>query len=181
MGNDRPGRVTADTSPSRAGVAPAPFPVSLQPRFTLLYHFCRLQMPAIALDSGTGQRHLQRTYDLFRTKPEGSRLLVCGPANYFKTNAHPLTALIETDWMTMSFTMNYKISIPHYPVRFEQGEPQPLFARQAERLHFNGRRSRGRPRRRGRPAIAERAARCRSRQSHSPSSSGASARRFSRS
>jgi Family of unknown function (DUF6065) len=60
---------------------------------------------------------------LFRTQPEGSRLLVCGPANYFKTNAHPLTALIETDWMSMSFTMNYKIMIPHYPVRFELGEP----------------------------------------------------------
>jgi hypothetical protein len=27
---------------------------------------------------------------LFRTKPDGSRLLVCGPANYFKANAHPL-------------------------------------------------------------------------------------------
>ena len=60
---------------------------------------------------------------LFRTQPAGSRLLVCGPANYFKTNAHPLTALIETDWMSMSFTMNYKIQIPHYPVRFEPGEP----------------------------------------------------------
>jgi hypothetical protein len=60
---------------------------------------------------------------LFRTRPEGSRLLVCGPTNYFKTNAHPLTALIESDWMTMSFTMNYKIAIPHFPVRFEAGEP----------------------------------------------------------
>ncbi len=29
---------------------------------------------------------------LFRTKPTGSRLLICGPANYFKTNAHPLSA-----------------------------------------------------------------------------------------
>src|SRR5207249_3157723 len=85
MGNDRPGRVTADTSPSRAGVAPAPFPASLQPRFTLLYHFCRLQMPAIALDSGTGQRHLQRTYDLFRTKPD-----VDGSWTYYLDNLYPL-------------------------------------------------------------------------------------------
>jgi hypothetical protein len=60
---------------------------------------------------------------LFRTKPEGSRLLVCGPTNYFRTNAHPLTALIESDWMTMSFTMNYKIMTPGDPVRFEAGEP----------------------------------------------------------
>ena len=60
---------------------------------------------------------------LFRTKPQGSRLLVCGPANYFKTNAHPLTALIESDWMSMSFTMNWKIMVPGQPVRFDFGEP----------------------------------------------------------
>jgi hypothetical protein len=60
---------------------------------------------------------------LFRTKPEGSRLLVCGPANYFKTNAQPLTALIESDWMSMSFTMNWKVPIPNRPVRFDFGEP----------------------------------------------------------
>ncbi len=60
---------------------------------------------------------------LFRTKPEGSRLLICGPTNYFRKNAQPLTALIESDWMTMSFTMNYKIMTPDDPVRFEVGEP----------------------------------------------------------
>ena len=60
---------------------------------------------------------------LFRTKPEGSRLLICGPPNYFKVNAHPLTALIESDWVSMSFTMNWKIMVPNQPVRFERGEP----------------------------------------------------------
>ena len=60
---------------------------------------------------------------LFRTKPEGSRLLICGPANDFKANAHPLTAIIESDWITMSFTMNWKIMKPGEPVRFEVGEP----------------------------------------------------------
>jgi hypothetical protein len=60
---------------------------------------------------------------LFRTKPEGSRLLICGPANYFKANAHPLTALIESDWISMSFTMNWKIMVPNQPVRFDVGEP----------------------------------------------------------
>ncbi|MFI5455775.1 MAG: DUF6065 family protein [Isosphaerales bacterium] len=60
---------------------------------------------------------------LFRTKPAGSRLLICGPANYFKTNVHPLSALIESDWISMSFTMNWKIMVPNQPVRFELGEP----------------------------------------------------------
>src|SRR5262249_42604795 len=60
---------------------------------------------------------------LFRTKPEGSRLLVCGPANEFKDNAHPLTAVIESDWISMSFTMNWKIMNIGEPVRFEMGDP----------------------------------------------------------
>lgn len=60
---------------------------------------------------------------LFRTKPEGSRLLVGGPANYFKDRVQPLTALIESDWMSMSFTMNWKITAPNVTIRFDVGEP----------------------------------------------------------
>lgn len=60
---------------------------------------------------------------LFRTRPSGSRLLVTGPANQFKADAHPLTALIETDWLTASFTMNWKLMAPGVPVCFEVGEP----------------------------------------------------------
>jgi hypothetical protein len=60
---------------------------------------------------------------LFRTRPQGSRVLVCGPVNSFKTFAQPLTALIESDWMSMSFTMNWKLTMPHMSVRFEAGEP----------------------------------------------------------
>jgi hypothetical protein len=60
---------------------------------------------------------------LFRTRPAGSRLLVIGPANQFKRNAHPLTALIESDWISMSFTMNWRLFLPHEKVRFEAGEP----------------------------------------------------------
>jgi len=60
---------------------------------------------------------------LFRTRPAGSRILVCGPVNAFKDNAHPLTALIESDWISMSFTMNWKVMRPGEPVRFHAGEP----------------------------------------------------------
>ena len=60
---------------------------------------------------------------LFRTRPEGSRLLICGPPNYFKGYAQPWTALIESDWISMSFTMNWKIMAVDQPVRFELGEP----------------------------------------------------------
>jgi hypothetical protein len=60
---------------------------------------------------------------LFRTKPAGSRLLIIGPANSFKHGVQPLTAIIESDWISMSFTMNWKFTAPHLPVRFEVGEP----------------------------------------------------------
>ena len=60
---------------------------------------------------------------LFRTQPQGSRLLVMGPANYFKHGIQPLTAIIESDWMNMSFTMNWKITSAGVPVRFDQGDP----------------------------------------------------------
>ncbi|MBV8486685.1 MAG: cupin-like domain-containing protein [Planctomycetaceae bacterium] len=69
---------------------------------------------------------------LFRTRPAGSRLLICGPINQFKTYAQPLTAVIESDWMSMSFTMNWKVVVAGHPVRFEAGEPLfqaiPLFS-----------------------------------------------------
>src|SRR3954470_6607108 len=60
---------------------------------------------------------------LFRTKPEGSRLLIIGPANQFKHAIQPLTAIIESDWISMSFTMNWKFTAAHVPVRLEVGEP----------------------------------------------------------
>lgn len=60
---------------------------------------------------------------LFRTKPAESRLLVTGPVNHFKHGVQPLTAIIESDWMSMSFTMNWKITSLGGPLRFERGEP----------------------------------------------------------
>ena len=60
---------------------------------------------------------------LFRTRPAGSRLLVTGPINHFKPNAAPLGAIIESDWISMSWTMNYKITAPQVPIRFDVGEP----------------------------------------------------------
>src|SRR5438045_5341550 len=35
---------------------------------TLLYHFCRLQLPAVALASEVFERHRRRTFELFRAK-----------------------------------------------------------------------------------------------------------------
>lgn len=59
---------------------------------------------------------------LFRTDP-GWNLLARGPANQPKDALSPLEGLVETDWATASFTMNWKLTRPGTPVRFEAGEP----------------------------------------------------------
>jgi hypothetical protein len=59
---------------------------------------------------------------LFRTPP-GINLWVKGPTNWIKDGAQALEGVVETDWLPSTFTMNWKLTRPHYPVRFEKGEP----------------------------------------------------------
>jgi hypothetical protein len=59
---------------------------------------------------------------LFRT-PAGVNLWVKGPSNYFKDGAQALEGVVETDWLPSTFTMNWKLTRPNHPVRFEAGEP----------------------------------------------------------
>ncbi len=57
---------------------------------------------------------------LFRT-PTGFNLLARGPANTPKDGIYALEGVIETDWVTSTFTMNWKMTRPG-TVMFEQGE-----------------------------------------------------------
>lgn len=59
---------------------------------------------------------------LFRTPP-GYNLYVRGPANWCKDGATPLDGIVESDWAISTFTMNWKITRPSYPIRFAKGEP----------------------------------------------------------
>jgi hypothetical protein len=59
---------------------------------------------------------------LFRTPP-GYNLLVRGPANYPKDGVCPLEGIVETDWASASFSMSWKLTRKHMPVRFEIDEP----------------------------------------------------------
>jgi RNA polymerase sigma factor (sigma-70 family) len=47
-------------------------PPDLQPRVQLLYHFCRMQLPMICLERAVCDRHLERTFALYRTKAGSS-------------------------------------------------------------------------------------------------------------
>jgi hypothetical protein len=74
---------------------------------------------------------------LFRTPP-GVALLVSGPPNAPKPGAQALWGLVETDWSPATFTMNWQMTRPGEPVRFEAGEPFcrliPLDVQLLERL-----------------------------------------------
>jgi hypothetical protein len=59
---------------------------------------------------------------LFRTPP-GINLWVKGPSNWLKDGAQALEAIVEADWMVASFSMNWRLTRPNHPVRFERGEP----------------------------------------------------------
>jgi hypothetical protein len=59
---------------------------------------------------------------LFRTPP-GYNLLVRGPANWPKEGAYALEGVVEADWATVTFTMNWKMLAVGRPVIFEQSEP----------------------------------------------------------
>jgi hypothetical protein len=59
---------------------------------------------------------------LFRTPP-GWNLLARGPANWPKDGISALEGLVETDWSIATFTMNWKLTRPMQPVRFEADEP----------------------------------------------------------
>ncbi len=59
---------------------------------------------------------------LIRTPP-GWSLMVGGSPNRFKDAIAPLGGVIETDWSPFTFTMNWRFTRPHTPVRFEAMEP----------------------------------------------------------
>ena len=62
---------------------------------------------------------------LFRTEP-GYNLLVRGPTNMSKDGASPLDGIVETDWTTATFTMNWKMTRAQNTVTFEKGEPYAM-------------------------------------------------------
>src|SRR2546422_8391739 len=66
----------------------------LELRAELLYHFCRLQLPAVNLAPESCAHHLQRTFDLYRTKAAGT------PSwDAYLDNLYPL------DWFVASACM----------------------------------------------------------------------------
>lgn len=59
---------------------------------------------------------------LFQTEP-GVSLMVQGPINRPKDAIYALSGVVETDWSSYTFTMNWMFTRPHVPVRFERDEP----------------------------------------------------------
>ncbi len=78
-------------------------------------------LPGVMSHFGSGILTWNLPY-LFRTPP-GYNLLVRGPANWPKDGASALEGIVETDWSPATFTMNWKLTRPHWPVEFKENEP----------------------------------------------------------
>ena len=74
----------------------------------------------VASHFGYGIVTFQLAY-LFRTEP-GWDLVASGPFNRPKDGIGALTGVIETDWLSFPFTMNWQLTRP-CTVRFERDEP----------------------------------------------------------
>jgi hypothetical protein len=59
---------------------------------------------------------------IFRTPP-GYNLAVSGPPNSPKDGIYALSAIVETDWMPYTFSMNWKFTRAGHRIRFDTGEP----------------------------------------------------------
>ena len=64
---------------------------------------------------------------VFRTSP-GFDLHVGGPPNWPKDGVYALSAVVETDWLPATFTMNWVVTRPHHPIQFTRGEPICMIA-----------------------------------------------------
>jgi RNA polymerase sigma factor (sigma-70 family) len=70
---------------------------ALGPRGLLLYHFCRMQLPALDLSQEVAARHLQRTFSLYRGKAGSAATL-----ETYLDNLYPL------DWFLASACLEGK-------------------------------------------------------------------------
>src|SRR5262245_21770272 len=62
---------------------------------TLLYHFCRLQLPAISLAPPAFERHLRRTFGLYQTKAGTSATWAAFVENLYAVDWFLCTACLE--------------------------------------------------------------------------------------
>lgn len=69
---------------------------------------------------------------VFRT-PSNFNLLVRGPANSPKDGVCALEGIVESDWASSTFTMNWKFTRPFTPIRFEVDEPICMIVPQRRR------------------------------------------------
>jgi hypothetical protein len=59
---------------------------------------------------------------IFRTPP-GVQLLVRGAPNFWVSNAHPLEGVVETDWLSSTFSMNWQMTARNKEAWFRKGDP----------------------------------------------------------
>jgi hypothetical protein len=83
--------------------------------------FDRDRDPQITSHFGYGILTFSMSY-VFRTPP-GINLWAKGPSNMPKDGIQALEGIVETDWASSTFTMNWQVTRPFEWIRFQKGEP----------------------------------------------------------
>ena len=109
------GWVVACPTPFRAYWYGGPAPADVEVRFD------GPPDPCVLSHFGAGTITFSLPF-LFRTPP-GVNLWAKGPSNWPKDGIQALEGVIETDWSSSTFTMNWKLTRPNEWVRFDAGEP----------------------------------------------------------
>ena len=104
-------RIRRQPAPEASGVAPG----------------AAADEPRAFLDSHFGNGILTFNPMVILCTEPGYNLWLSGPSNHFKDGIAAMTALIETDWLPYTFSMNWKVTRPNTVIRFEKDEPFGFF------------------------------------------------------
>lgn len=66
-------------------------------RWFVIYHFCRMQLPAIGVPSAALERHSQRTFDLYRAKNDGAASWENYWENFYPLDWYLAVGCLESD------------------------------------------------------------------------------------
>jgi hypothetical protein len=73
-------------------------------------------------DNATGNGILNIPLGYVFNTPENIAMWIKGPPNTPKIGASPLEGVVETYWFPFSFSLNWKLDRPNFPIKFHKGE-----------------------------------------------------------
>ena len=97
------------------------------PQDTQITFIGKVDNPGYSVDSRFGHGVVTILTPFVLRTPPGINLMTINPPNYIMKNATPMTGVVESDNIRMSFTFNIKIQQPNVLTHFPAGEPLAAF------------------------------------------------------